>query len=198
MYFKMNEKPKQEGNYSHLKEFINKQTDDEILDILKKRKHYQAEAVDIAVEEAIERKLISSEQDLVSPEFRPEPLKRTLLPTIENENSRVKVRKSLGRSLLIIALLPLIFGFTQLNAGNTAEGFGLAVFALIWGGLSTQIMRQGGKRNVDILLGLTILSLAYVVFFLQSRVQFSYFDHFVVVAFSLLIFYGLFFLRRLA
>lgn len=193
----MNEKPKQEENISHLKELINKQTNDEILDILKKRKHYQPEAVDIAVEEAIERKLIHSEQDLVNPEFRTEPLTRSLFPTIEKEENKKKIRKSLGRNLLIAALLPVIFGFKQFNVGNTAEGIGLFVFALIWGGLSAQIMRQGGKRNVDALLGLSILSLGYVGIYLQSTVQFSNFDHFVVIAFFLLVLYGLFFLRRL-
>lgn len=193
----MNEKPKQEENISHLKELINKQTNDELLDILKKRKYYQSEAVDIAVEEAIERKLIHSEQDLVNPEFRTEPLKCSLFPTIENENNREKVRKSLSRSLLFAALLPLIFGFQQINGGNTAEGIGLFVFALIWGGLSAQIMRQGGKRNVDALLGLSILSLGYVEIYLQTTVQFSYFDHFVVIAFFLLVLYGLFFVRRM-
>jgi uncharacterized membrane-anchored protein len=197
MYFKMNEKSKQEEDVSHLKEFINKQTDEEILDILKKRKHYQPEAVEIAVEEAIERKLINSGQDLVKPEFQAEPLKRSLFPTIEHEKTRKKVRKSLGRSLLIVSLLPLIFGFTRFNAGNIAEGIGLFVFALIWGGFSTQIMLKGGRRNVNILLALSVLSVAYVGIYLQSMIQFSYFDHFVVVAFFLLIFYGLFFVRRL-
>jgi len=193
----MNEKPKQEENNSHLKELINKQTDDEILDILKKRKYYQSEAVDIAVEEALERKLIHSEQDLVTSEFRAEPLKRSLFPTIENEKNRKKIRKSLGRSLLLAGLLPLIFGFKQFNTGNTAEGIGLFVFALIWSRLSAQIMRQGRKRNVDALLALSILSLGYVGIYLQSTVQFLYFDHFVVIAFFLLVLYGLFFIRRL-
>lgn len=192
----MNEQSKQEQNNYHLKELINKQTDEEILEILKKRDYYQPEAVDIALQEAIERKLIHSEQDLLNSEFRTEPMKHNLFPKIENENNRRKIRKSIGRSLLIVSLLPLIFGYTHFRTGNIAESLGLFGFALIWGGFSAQIIRKGGKRNVDALLALSVLSLVYVGLYLQSTIQLSYFDHFVVLALFLFVLYGLFFLRR--
>ena len=93
----MQEKSKPEIINSDFKEIINKHTDEQILEILKKRAHYQPEAVEVAVNVAIERELIHTEQDLFGPEFSSEPLRRKLIPEISREKNKNRIRKSISR-----------------------------------------------------------------------------------------------------
>jgi len=197
MYLKMQEKSKTETNNSDLQEIFNKHTDEQILEILKKREHYQPEAVDVAVKEAISRKLIHSEQDLFSPEFSPEPLKRKLIPEIHREKNKNRIRKSLGRSLLIAGVLPLIFGFVRYNSGQLFEGIGILVFGLTWMFLSAQIIRKGSKSVIHLLLGIAFASLIYVGYLFADSKSVIFMDAFIIAVLYLLVFYGLFFVRKL-
>ncbi|HKL31261.1 MAG TPA: hypothetical protein VJ919_01935 [Tangfeifania sp.] len=193
----MQEKSKTETNNSDLQEIFNKHTDEQILEILKKREHYQPEAVDVAVKEAISRKLIHSEQDLFSPEFSPEPLKRKLIPEIHREKNKNRIRKSLGRSLLIAGVLPLIFGFVRYNSGQLFEGIGILVFGLTWMFLSAQIIRKGSKSVIHLLLGIAFASLIYVGYLFADSKSVIFMDVFIIAVLYLLVFYGLFFVRKL-
>src|SRR6056297_307546 len=197
MYLKMQEKSKTETNNSDLQEIFNKHTDEQILEILKKREHYQPEAVDVAVKEAISSKLIHSEQDLFSPEFSPEPLKRKLIPEIHREKNKNRIRKSLGRSLLIAGVLPLIFGFVRYNSGQLFEGIGILVFGLTWMFLSAQIIRKGSKSVIHLLLGIAFASLIYVGYLFADSKSVIFMDAFIIAVLYLLVFYGLFFVRKL-
>ncbi len=193
----MQEKSKTETNNSDLQEIFNKHTDEQILEILKKREQYQPEAVDVAVKEAISRKLIHSEQDLFSPEFSPEPLKRKLIPEIHREKNKNRIRKSLGRSLLIAGVLPLIFGFVRYNSGQLFEGIGILVFGLTWMFLSAQIIRKGSKSVIHLLLGIAFASLIYVGYLFADSKSVIFMDVFIIAVLYLLVFYGLFFVRKL-
>jgi hypothetical protein len=193
----MQDKSKPEVINSDFKEIINKHSDEQILEILKKRDYYQSEAVKIALDEAIERKLIHSEQDLFSPEFSTGPLKRKLIPDINREKNRIKIRKSLGRSLLIAGVLPLIFGFVQYNNNQVNEGIVLLGFGLFWMYLFSQLMQNGSKKNVVILMACTFLSMFYVVYLFAKSKSVIFMDVFIVALIYLLIFYGLFFIRKL-
>ena len=193
----MQEKSKTENINSDLEKIINKHSDDQILEILKKREYYQPEAVRIAVKEAIERKLIHSEQDLFSSEFSAEPLKRKLIPDIIKEKNKIRIRKSLGRSLLIAGILPLIFGFVKYNNSQVFEGVALFVFGLTWMFLSTQIIREGSKNAVGLLLLSTILSLFYVGYRFAESKSVIFMDVFIAALIYLLTFYGIFFIRKL-
>jgi len=193
----MQEKSKTENINSDLEKIINKHSDDQILEILKKREYYQPEAVRAAVKEAIERKLIHSEQDLFSPDFSIEPLKRKLIPDIIKEKNKIRIRKSLGRSLLIAGILPLIFGLLRYNSSQVFEGIAMFVFGLIWIFLSAQIIREGSKNAVGLLLLSTTLSLFYVGYRFAESKSVIFMDFFIVSLIYLLIFYGLFFVRKL-
>lgn len=193
----MHEKSKTENNNSDLQEIFNKHTDEQILEILKKRVHYQPEAVDLAVKEAINRKLIHSEQDLYSPEFSPEPLKPKLIPDIHREKNRNRIRKSLGRSLVIAGVLPLIFGFVRYNAGQLMEGIILLAFGLLWMFLSAQIIRRGSKTVIHLLLGITSVSMLYVGYHFAGSKSIIFMDVFITAVLYLFVFYGLFFIRKL-
>ncbi len=193
----MHEKSKTGNNNHDLQEIFNKHTDEHILEILKKREHYQPEAVNVAVREAIDRELIHSEQDLFSPEFSPEPLKPKLIPDIHREKNRNRIRKSLGRSLLIAGVLPLIFGFVRYNAGQLFEGIILLAFGLIWMFLSSQIIRKGSKTVIYSLLGATFVSVFYVGYLFAGSKSIIFMDVFITAVLYLLVFYGLFFVRKL-
>ena len=193
----MYDKSKTENNNHDFQEIFNKHTDEQILEILKKREHYQPKAVDVAVKEAISRKLIHSEQDLFSPEFSPEPLKRKLIPEIHREKNKNRIRKSLGRSLLIAGVLPLIFGFVRYNSGQLFEGIGILVFGLTWMFLSAQIIRKGSKSVIHLLLGIAFASLIYVGYLFADSKSVIFMDMFIAAALYLLVFYGLFFVRKL-
>ena len=193
----MQEKSKREIINSDFKEIINKHTDEQILEILKKREHYQPKAVDMAVREAIDRKLIHSEQDLFSPEFSPEQLKRKLIPDINRKKNKKRIRKSLGRSLLIAGVLPLIFGFVRYNAGQLFEGIILLTFGLTWMFLSAQIIRKGSKPIIHLLIGITFVSMMYVGYLFAGSKSLIFMDVFITAVLYLLVFYGLFFVRKL-
>jgi len=193
----MQEKSKTENNKSNLQEIFNTHTDEQILEVLRKREYYQPEAVDIAVKEAIERKLIHSEQDLFSPEFSAGPLKTKIIPDIVREKNKKRIRKSLGRSLLIAGVLPLIFGFVQYNTGNIPEGIILLAFGLLWMFLSSQIIRKGNKTIINVLLGTAFASIIYVGYLFVNSNSVIFMDVFITAVVYLIIFYGLFFIRKL-
>jgi len=194
----MQEKRKSEAINGQYEEFINKRTDDEIFEILKKRSYYQPEMVDIAIKEAIKRNLIESEKDLEGPAFRVKPLKRRLFPGIENEAARLRIRKSLGRSFIIAGVLPLILGLTHLNAGDSPEGVLLLLAGVLWMLLSARIMWKGGRIFVNFLLVMAFFSVFYVVHFFQTEGGMVFLDFFIAIVAYLLLFYGLLFLRRLS
>lgn len=193
----MQEKSKTDKYKSNLQEIINKHTDEQIREILKKRTYYQPEAVEIAVQEAIDRELIHSEQDLFSPEFSADPLKPKLIPEIQREKNRNRIRKSLGRSLLIAGVLPLILGFIQYNNNRMIEGGALLVFGLGWMFLSARIIRKGSAKTVGVMLLSAVLSLFYVVYLFAESKSAIFMDVFIAATIYFLLFYGLFFIRKL-
>ncbi len=193
----MQEKLKQNEINGDIKKKINKLADEGILDVLKKRDYYQSWAVEAALDEAIKRELIHSEEDLLSPEFRVEPLKPSLFPKIDRESNRARIRRSLGRSFLITGVLPLILGFTQINEGQKAEGTALLVFGISWIFVSSWIIRQMNRLALFVLSGLTLVSVFYVQNLFQEFRRLVFMDIFITAAMYLLILYGLFFLFRI-
>ena len=71
-----------ETNKPDFRSSILNNSDEEILVILKKRKQYQPEAAKLAIQEAIKRGLINSEQDLFSEKFQEQSSKSFLFPII--------------------------------------------------------------------------------------------------------------------
>ena len=94
-------------------------TDFQILEILKNQKDYQENARNAAVKIAIERQLINSEQDLLSPEYQnSKNTKLTLFPQITNGYHHQRLVGSIFRFLYILSFLPIVYGFLKY-----AEGF---------------------------------------------------------------------------
>jgi hypothetical protein len=173
-------------------------SDNEILDILKKRAHYQKAASDAAIQEAIKRGLIHSEQDLFSEQFRVEPLRTSIFPTIENEEKRVKTRKSLVRSLLIAGAIPVVWGALQIYRSNALEGVSLILLGLLWAGIILHSVKNAGSKLVYLLYLLWAAATIYLSKEIYSLSFVSVTDIFITAACCLLVLYGLLFFRKLS
>ena len=172
-------------------------SDDEILSVLKKRDHYQKAAVEVAVQEAIQRGIINSEQDLLSAEFKVAPMPFTLFPKIENEKSRLKTLKSMGRSLLIMGAVPSIWGALKIYRGHLFEGLGLLILGLIWMSVSFQMMKTASSRGINVLLVIFAAAVFYVSRLLWANAFTTVTDVFIALLFCLLVLYGLLYRRKL-
>lgn len=172
--------------------------DIEIITILKKREHYQKDAVKAAIEEALKRGLIHSEQDLFAEEFRPETLRFTFFPFIENELARNKTIKSIARSLIIIGAIPVVWGAYKIYQNQLLEGIILLLLGLLWVFISVQIMKNAVAKRLNVLFLMLVAAMAYLSKLLYTASTVTVFDVFFVIAIGLLVLYGLLFLRKLS
>lgn len=195
----MTKKSKGSKNISKpdFKEVMGTLNDEALTEVLRKRNLYQPEAARSAIDEAIRRGLINSEEDLLSEKYRIQPLKTRLFPEIENEHLRVKIRKSISRSLLISGILPLIFGAIRIQSGNLNEAALILIFGFIWSAFSFRLMKSFSRNIICFLLILAGISLFYIIRLLAGQPGINLIDKIAVSFFYLLLFYGLLFLLRL-
>ncbi len=112
-------------------------TDAQILEILKNQKDYQENARSAAIKIAIERQLIHSEQDLLSPEFQNSKNTRlTLFPQTTSAYHYQRLVGSIFRFLYVLSFLPIVYGFLKYSEGYMDQtilgvGIGLAWFLLV-------------------------------------------------------------------
>jgi len=193
----MTEKSNDEAKAPEFKQIISAYSDEELRIVLKKRKLYQKDAADFAIQEAIRRGIIYSEQDLFAKEYKHMPDKFSMFPTIENEKSRGKFRKSISRSLLVLGAIPLVFGGIKIFETQSIEGILIFVLGAVWIFASYQLMRKLDKRLVVLLFVLLVLAVAYVVKLLVSTSSLYTIDILVAVIGIGSVFYGVGFLWKL-
>lgn len=93
-------------------------TDTQILEILRNQKGYQESARNAAVKIAVERQLIHSEQDLLSPEFqKSKNTSLTLFPQMTSFYHHKRLLGSTFRFLYVLSFLPVIYGFLKYAKG---------------------------------------------------------------------------------
>ncbi len=172
-------------------------SNEQLIEVLKKRNLYQRAAAEQAIQEAMERGIIRSEEDLLGPEFREKKLRRQLFPEIENEKIRKKVRRSIARGLFLAGLLPAILGVVRLTRGNQPEGILLLIFAAAWMGASVWLFRMFSRVALTVLAAMSALSLVYALKQLFTPPGYAVMDKFIGVMLYLLIAYGLAYIRRL-
>jgi hypothetical protein len=175
-----------------------KHTDNEILDILKRRKDYQDLAVESAVKIAIERKLILSEQDLLSPEF--EPVKSyggKLFPYVSNEYHRKRLVGSIFRFLYMMSFLPIVFGIMKYAGGQLSLTFLGVGIGVVWFILSFLLSRSNKKFIFIPLFVILTFTLLYIGWQIFDKSSFHLLDLFVLLVATILPAYLLLFLRRL-
>jgi len=173
-------------------------TDIEILEILKRRKDYQDLAVDAAVKIAIERKLISTEQDLFSPEFETAGSNGTkLFPDVSNEYHRQRLIGSVFRFLYMMSFLPLVFGIMKYAEGQLLLSFLGVGIGVVWFILSFLLSRSRKKFTFIPLFAVLVSSSIYIGWQIFDKSPFHFLDLFVLLVGTILTAYLLLFLRRL-
>ncbi len=137
----------------------------QIKEILENHKDYQEPAVTAAVQIAIERRLINSEQDLFAPEFQsatPHGVK--IFPVITNSYYYKKTVASIFRVLFIVGIMPLIFGLMKYAEGKITMTITALIVGSVWLLLTFFLLRTKRIQIIFlqlILLVLTISSIAY-------------------------------------
>ena len=179
------------------REKITESTDEELVGILKQRTYFIPEAAQLAIEEAVKRGIIHSEDDLLHEDYRVKELQFSWFPEPVNDINRRRLMKSLGRSLVFCGIFPLVYGMIKLNAGHQFEGAVLAAFALVWISLSSQLMRSYHKKIVFALLAANSAGAIYVFFRLISFNRSPLMDLFVAVVLFVLITYALLYLYQI-
>lgn len=172
-------------------------TDAQIISILKKRSHYHSEAVKMAVDEAIKRGIIHSEQDLWADEFREKEEKNTMFPIPENEIIRQRLKRSINRALIFSGLVPIIKGVILLTLNNIAYGVPFLVFGLIWIFASVLLYVKPVKWYLYVLYTLFPMAAAFAVYYFLTEKFYKPTDVFAVVITLIIIGYGLIFLHKL-
>lgn len=161
----MMEKSNGENHVPEFKTIIAGYSDDELRNVLKKRKLYQNEAADFAVQEAIRRGIIYSGQDLFAKEYKDEPEKFSIFPSIESEKTSTKFKRSISRSLLILGVLPVILGVINIWEGNSVEGIFIFIFGAAWSFTSFQLMHlvNPGLIRIYLMFAMAVLAAAYII-----------------------------------
>ncbi len=184
-------------NKSDFRSSIPNYSDEEILVILKKRKQYQPEAAELAVQEAIKRRLINSEQDLFSEKFQEKPSKFRWFPIINDDKNNDKIRKSIARVLLITGAVPTVWGVLEISKSVSVEGVLLVILGAVWIYISVQLMRVVQERMVNLLFILLAAAVAYIVKLFIGMKGLVVMDFVIPGVLFLFITYGLLFIRRL-
>lgn len=193
----MTEKSNIDTNVPEFKQIIAAHTDDEIRQILKKRKLYQKDAADFAIQEAIRRGIIYSEQDLFAKEYKHEPEKFSLFPSIENPKARAKFKKSLTRSLLILGAIPMIFGAIKIVETQSLEGILIFIFGAAWSFVSYKLMQKWDKRLVYFLFLLFAVAVAWILKIMVASHLLTTIDIVIAIIGLGFILYGIGFLSKL-
>lgn len=194
----MTEKSNDDTNIPEFEKIIAAYSDSELRNVLRKRKLYQKDAADFAIQEAIRRGIIFSEQDLFAKEYKHEADKFSIFPAIENEKARAKFKKSISRSLLMLGAVPLVFGGIKIFEFQSIEGIIIFVFGCIWSLTSFQLMRKAvDEKLVYLLFLLLILAIGYIVKMMISTHSLNTIDILITLIGAGFILYGIGFLKKL-
>lgn len=191
------EEKDREGSPGAMVSKIRALSHEELVQALKMRKHYQPEAAEEAVREALRRGIIRREEDLASPEFEEPVRKFSLFPCPDDAHGKSRLFRSLLRGLMIAGLIPLIYGVTKFLIPKYSEGATLISLGIIWIAIAWFVMEHREIRLLLPMFILTLMSMAYVgrIFFFFRFLK--WIDLLVPVVLFALIFYFLFYVRSL-
>lgn len=186
-----------ESLWQKLEEKVAVLDDAEILDALKIRDRYEPEAVKIYVNEAVKRRLIHSEQDLFSSEFACKPRRSSPFPIPENSNIQRRIIRSFSRTLIIVGLIPILMGIRQISEHQLISSIVMMAVGIVWIASSLMIFI---RQHRTFWIPMLILALAACVFAGRLLILNSYskpMDYAVFIIFFGIVFYALFYLRKL-
>jgi hypothetical protein len=159
----MKEKSNIKNSENDFEKIIGSYSDDELKKVLKKRKLYQKEAADFAIQEAIRREIIYSEQDLFASEFKHETEKFSFFPSIEDQNARNKYIKSITRSFIVIGVIPLLLGGIRIFGSLGIEPILMFIWGASWSIVSFRLYQSLNIKLVYVLMILLVLVSGYMV-----------------------------------
>lgn len=182
----------------NFKEKYKNLNNNEIREILKQRNLYQQAAVEAAIQEAISRGIINSEQDLFSEEYKIDTNSNMLFfPNIQDKTRRDKIIGSLGRTNYIIGLFPLIFAFIKYAEGNISHMVAFAMVGIFWMGLNFQLLKSKKVGYSSSMLILVFLSIAYTAYMFSQLKTIQVMDVFVALILFTIPIYCILYLRKL-
>lgn len=184
------------GNLT-LSERIRRLSQGELVMLLRKRRHYRPEAVEEAVNEALRRGIIRSEEDLLQPAFSEPRGGFSFFPTPDHEAGKEKLLKSLLRGVMIAGVIPIIYGVLKFTIQKYVEGSGLISLGIIWIALAWWVMEKHEKKVMFGQLLLLFFSLIYTLRIMLSFQHLRWSDFlFPFVLYGVLV-YFLLYVRRL-
>lgn len=185
------------GTISFYRRYLN-YTDVQILEILRNQKDYQDGARNAAVKIAVERQLIHSEQDLLSPEFqKSRTIRLALFPQITNSYHHQRLVGSIFRFLYILSFVPLVYGFLKYAEGNIDQTIWGACVGIGWLLLVILLKRTGKPVILVPLFGILILVGASVGFKITASHPIRILDFVILTVGMLLSAYFLIFVKKL-
>lgn len=193
----MNDLAEEKDIWDDLRDRMKKYSDEELTEVLKKRKQYEKQAVDIAVSEAVDRGLIHSEQDLFAEIYTAAPSRFTFFPCPDKPHIRLRTIRSIARTLLVIAALPLVFGILKFQVHRYAEGSAMVLAGLTWITASWMIYRRQEIKFWPVLFFTAVLAAIYVARILILLKGLVTMDYFIATALFLVLSYALLYLRKL-
>jgi hypothetical protein len=182
---------------NHLQIHMKGLTDNELKDVLKKRKQYQTEAAGLAVQEALRRGIIQSEDDLASPAFAEPGTRFTLFPFPEEKDANIKLFRSLTRSLMIVGLIPVVFGVMKFTLAKYVEGTSLISIGVLWIAFAWFAMEKREVKFLYPVLALACLSMIYAGRILMVIKSLRWSDFLIPLVLYLAIFYLIFYARSI-
>ncbi|HYQ59319.1 MAG TPA: hypothetical protein VEP89_18375 [Draconibacterium sp.] len=185
-------------NKADFRKDIPEYSDEQIIEVLKLRDHYQPEAAKLAIEEALRRGIIHSEQDLFSDAFRCEEIKYALFPPIKKETNRIKIRKSIARNLVLASIIPVVYGLFELKAQNKPEGVLSVLFGVVWLFCSAHLLKRFQLFFARCLMIANVLATCFIYYKLIFLDSWSFINIFLATVIPGLIIYALLFLIRIS
>jgi len=172
-------------------------SDEEIYSILRKHKLYEPPARKLAIEEAIRRGLIHSEQDLLREDFSPDPSGFTIFPSPDKTETVFKIVRSMSRAILVAGVIPVVFGILKFQVFKYVEGSSLVLVGLIWMTSAWMIFTRQERKFLSPLFVIAFLGAIYVARILILLKGLRTMDYVIPAILFVVVFYILFYLRAL-
>ncbi len=183
--------------WDRLKQKMQGYTNEQLVELLRTRSSYRKNAVDLAVAEAITRGLIKSEADLEEEKFREISARFSLFPRPVNQSLRIKIIRSLSRSLLVAGAMPTVFGVYRILQHAQLEGSALTLIGLIWISSAWIIFTRYNPRMWTPMMVIAVLGAIYIARTMWSLQGLGTVDYLIAAGLNVVIFYALFYLRIL-
>jgi hypothetical protein len=173
-------------------------SDEEIINILKFREHFQPHAVKAAIKEAMKREIISSLDDLDNDKFKSQPLPpKSLFPLSTNEGQNNAIFKSLCRITYGFSIIPIVYGALEIANQHLVPAI-IAILAGLIVIISTYKLEKT-KNTIfsQILIFLNLPSIGYATYHLISLGRPTIMDIFTSLVIVLVILYTTLYLHKL-